>query len=62
MNEWFVEVLNHKDEWVKWDGEVFTSFSKAISHAHANGLSDKTHYIRINVQWNDSLAYYGPCH
>jgi hypothetical protein len=62
MNEWFVEVLDRQDNWVKWDSEVFDSFTEASSHAQDNGLSDKTHYYRINVQWNDRYAYHGPCH
>lgn len=62
MKEWFVEVLDKKNNWVKWDHDVFDSFSEAALHAHDHGLRDETHYFRINCQWNDRFTYYGPCH
>ena len=62
MKEWFVEILDHEDNWIKLDDDVFDSFSEAELHARDSGLSDKTHYYRINCEWNDSLSCYGPCH
>ena len=62
MAEWFVEVLDRKDNWVKFDAKVFDSFSQAWNHARHSGLSDEKYYFRVNVQWNDRFSYYGPCH
>lgn len=62
MNFYFVEVLDHKDEWVQWDHERFDHFVDADKHARKHGLKDKTHYFRINCDWDDRYTYYGPCH
>ena len=62
MIEWFVEVLDKNNKWVRWDQECFKSFYEAERHAYDGGLRDETHYFRINRQWNDRFTYYGPCH
>jgi hypothetical protein len=62
MNFYFVEVLNRKDEWVRWDYGRFDSFVKAKDYALEHGLRDDTHFFRINCEWDDRFAYYGPCH
>ena len=62
MREYFVEILNEQNEWKRLDSKAFPSYVDAWNYAYRNNIRDETHFFRISSEWNDRLAYYGPCH
>ncbi len=62
MTEWFIEVLNRKDEWVKYDGKAYESYSVASQTLHEDGLFDHNCWYRIVPEFDPRYLDYGPCH
>lgn len=54
MTEWFVEVLNKKDNWVRWDGIPYDGYGTATIALFREGLTDKNCWYRIVPKWNDT--------
>tara|TARA_Y100000034_G_scaffold8165_1_gene8911 strand:+ start:1156 stop:1344 length:189 start_codon:yes stop_codon:yes gene_type:complete len=62
MNEYFVEVLDKNDEWVRWDSVAYEHVYQAHDALREAGLNDSNCWYRIVSEWNDRYTYYGPCH
>ena len=62
MNEWFVEVLNIHNEWIRWNGKPYDSWHTAEHALIVAGLNNANCWYRIVPEYNDDYAYYGPCH
>jgi len=63
MNFYFVEILDEETgNWKRFDEKRFERWGEASRHAHDNSLRDETHYFRINCEFDDRFANYGPCH